>query len=202
MPGRHGGVGDQRRRIGRNCGTKQTGPDAGGPTDQRRAPGDRRRARQVVEWRIRRQDPRADTHRRRRLQHPQHVHKSLRPPEILDQRRERNRHRGTRAQSGAARQTRPGGGVGSRGEDRGGARQATAEQVPGDLTLLPDRRVDDRPSVVGVLGRISGGGVAAHRSAPSTETTPAASSAPAAMPTRRHIAARSRVVTIGFGGSP
>src|SRR2546423_27837 len=79
-------------------------------------------------------------------------------------------------------------------EARGSPRQASGEEVGGDVPL-PDRLLEDGPSVVRP-------GLGAHRLSPRNETTMAAAMARAAAPAAFHIDGRSRVVTTGSGGRP
>ena len=96
------------------------------------------------------------------------------------------------------------------GQGRGGAhdrrrpRQPAEVQVGGQVRFLPAGQLQDGLAVVGPELRLRDLRLLGHREPrrPVNATaTPAVSSA-AAMPARRHIAGRSRVVTTGSGGRP
>ena len=117
VPRGNRGVGDQRGGVGGHGGPEQPGAGAGRPPS-RRDPGQLARRAGDVQRRVGEEDPHADAHRRRRLEHPQHVEKARRAAQVVDERGQRGADRRRRAQLGAARQPRPAGEVGAGGEQR------------------------------------------------------------------------------------
>ena len=93
VPGGNGGIGDQRARCRRRPPSRagRRRRPAARPPRGARARADRWPRWPAVQRRVGRQDPRADAHRRGRLEHAQHVHESRRAAEVLDQRGERER---------------------------------------------------------------------------------------------------------------
>src|SRR3954452_25145917 len=79
------------------------------------------------------EDPRADAHRRRRLEHPQHVVEALRTPEVGDQQRRARRHTGQRDQPRAPRERVVAAQLADEGEGRRRAGHPAEEEVDGDL---------------------------------------------------------------------
>jgi len=94
------------------------------------------------------QDPRADRHRRGRLDDPQHVVEAVRPTEVVDQEVRRAAERDESTDPPGAPHGRPARARAALAEQRRGPGDAAEEQVGGDVEG-PWGRLDDGPPVVG-----------------------------------------------------
>ena len=149
VPGGHGGVAQQHGRVRGHRRAEQRGPGGCGRPGGGQDAGDvgqRGRARGRA---VGAEQPGPHAHGRGQLEHAEHMVKPGGPPEVVDE-----EHRGQADAAEGGRLRGPGqppaaGQLRRRGQHRGGARQATEEQVAGDVRLLPHRFLDDGPAVVG-----------------------------------------------------
>ena len=149
VPGRHRGVAQQDGRVGGHGRAEQRGPGRRRRPGGREDPGEVRQRGRARGGAVGAEDPRPHAHRRGQLEDPQHVVEPGGPSQVVDQRHRRDADPAQGRRLRGAGQAGAPGELGRRGQHRGGARQATEEQVGGHVRLFPHRLLDDGPAVVG-----------------------------------------------------
>ena len=149
VPAGHRGVTDKRSGVGGHQRPHGTGTERGQTADARKPTGHGGDGGDPGERTVPHEDPRTNTHRRARLEHPQHVDEPLGATQVVD---EGTRGTEDRKEPGVLQwpgKCGPAREFSTRGDRRRCSGKSPEEEVAADGRPLPHDLIEDRLSVVG-----------------------------------------------------